>query len=89
MRNFKLEKDPRITRVGYFLRRSSLDELPQLFNIIKGDMSVVGPRPVVEDELERYGANKDKLTSFPPGLNATGSGDRTTIPAPSGCPNTR
>lgn len=66
--NFKLNDDPRITKVGKFLRRSSLDELPQLWNIIKGEMSVVGPRPVVAEELERYGDSKDKFLSAPPGL---------------------
>lgn len=52
---FKLKNDPRVTRLGEFLRRTSLDELPQLFNVIKGEMSLVGPRPIVEEELERYG----------------------------------
>lgn len=66
--NFKLENDPRITRVGKFLRRTSLDELPQLVNILKGELSIVGPRPVVADELEKYGANKDKFLSVTPGL---------------------
>ncbi len=66
--NFKLENDPRITRIGKFLRRSSLDELPQLFNILKGELSVVGPRPVVTEELERYGENKGKFLSVLPGL---------------------
>lgn len=66
--NFKLENDPRITRIGKFLRRSSLDELPQLVNIIRGDLSIVGPRPVVMKELERYGTNKDKFLSVIPGL---------------------
>lgn len=66
--NFKLENDPRITRIGKFLRRSSLDELPQLLNIIRGDLSIVGPRPVVTKELERYGTNKDKFLSVIPGL---------------------
>lgn len=66
--NFKLENDPRITRIGKFLRRSSLDELPQLVNILKGELSIVGPRPVVDEELERYGEYKDKFLSVTPGL---------------------
>ena len=66
--NFKLEYDPRITRIGKFLRRSSLDELPQLVNIIRGDLSIVGPRPVVTKELERYGENTEKFLSVIPGL---------------------
>lgn len=66
--NFKLENDPRITRVGRILRRTSMDELPQLYNIIRGDLSIVGPRPVVVEELEKYGANKEKFLSVTPGL---------------------
>lgn len=66
--NYKLENDPRITRIGRFLRRTSLDELPQLINIIRGELSIVGPRPVIPEELERYGKNKDKFLSITPGL---------------------
>lgn len=69
--NFKFEDDPRITKLGKFLRESSLDELPQLVNIIKGDMSIVGPRPIVAREIEKYGENGDKLLTIKPGL--TGS----------------
>ncbi len=66
--NFKLENDPRVTKVGNFLRKSSLDELPQIINILKGDLSIVGPRPIVDEELERYGDNKEKFLSVTPGL---------------------
>ena len=65
---YKLTNDPRITKVGKFLRKTSLDELPQLINIINGDLSIIGPRPVVADELEKYGVNKDKFLSVTPGL---------------------
>ena len=67
-RNFKLENDPRVTKVGKFMRRTSLDELPQLFNILKGDISIVGPRPVTEVETEIYGNYRDMLLSVKPGL---------------------
>ena len=66
--NFKLENDPRITRIGKFLRKTSLDELPQLYNILIGNLSFVGPRPVTKEEIEKYGENKVKVLSVSPGL---------------------
>ncbi|CAE6812627.1 hypothetical protein R70006_05834 [Paraburkholderia domus] len=67
-RDFKLKNDVRITSVGRFLRTTSLDELPQLWNILRGDMSLVGPRPIVNEELERYGADAYYYLSVRPGL---------------------
>ena len=66
--NYKLTDDPRVTKVGKFIRKTSLDELPQLINIIKGDLSIIGPRPVIAEELEKYGHNMDKFLSVTPGL---------------------
>ena len=65
---FKLENDPRVTKIGNFLRKTSLDELPQILNILKGELSIIGPRPIVQAELEKYGDNKEKFLSVKPGL---------------------
>ena len=67
-RDFKLRQDPRITPIGRFLRRSSLDELPQFLNVLRGEMSVVGPRPIVDKEMERYGPFMDEVLAVRPGL---------------------
>lgn len=64
----KLKDDPRVTRVGRFLRRRSLDELPQMWNVLRGDMSLIGPRPIVEDEIPKYGAAFDLYRRVRPGL---------------------
>ena len=66
--NYKIEDDPRITKVGKFLRKTSLDEVPQVFNILKGELSIIGPRPVTEEELEKYESNRKKFLSVTPGL---------------------
>ncbi len=67
-KNFKLEHDPRVTRIGHILRKTSIDELPQLYNILAGQLSIVGPRPVTKEEIDKYGDKKDKILSVTPGL---------------------
>ena len=79
--NFKLEHDPRVTKLGAFLRKTSLDELPQLWNVVRGDMSLVGPRPIVTAEIERYGEYFREYSMVLPGITgmwqASGRSDTT------------
>ena len=68
-RDQKLLNDPRITSVGRYLRFTSLDEIPQIFNILKGEMSFIGPRPIIKDEIKRYGGSFEKAFSVLPGMS--------------------
>lgn len=67
-KNQKVENDPRVSRFGRILRKTSLDELPQLFNVLRGDLSMVGPRPIIPAELEHYGDRSASFLALKPGL---------------------
>lgn len=67
-REQKLDDDPRITKVGHFLRRTSLDEVPQFINVLIGDLAVIGPRPVTESETYEFGTARDEVLSCKPGI---------------------
>ena len=86
--NYKLEpeEDPRITRLGRWLRKTSIDEIPQFLNILRGEMSIIGPRPVVKAELSEYGDRVDKFLSVKPGaMGLWQSSGRSNIPYPERC----
>ena len=86
--NYKLEpeEDPRITRLGEWLRKTSIDEIPQFINILRGEMSIIGPRPVVKAELAEYGDRVDKFLSIKPGaMGLWQSSGRSNIPYPERC----
>jgi lipopolysaccharide/colanic/teichoic acid biosynthesis glycosyltransferase len=68
---FKITSDPRVTRVGWFLRKTSFDELPQFFNVLRGEMSVVGPRPPIPSEVEMYKRWQKRRLSMKPGITCT------------------
>ena len=67
--NYKIKDDPRVSPIGAFLRRTSFDELPQLWNVLRGDMSLIGPRPIVPPELSKYGTHAQRFLSVTPGLS--------------------